>query len=75
MAGRDALDVLHLVDASGIATAADQGCQSVVAAIRSATQGCQVLNSFSPKHRWIATMVNLQVLRRIAATATEAITS
>jgi hypothetical protein len=74
MGGGGALDVIHVVDAGGITATTDQGCQSVVAAIRTATQGRQVINGFSAKRRWVAAMVNLQVLSRIAASATEAIT-
>jgi hypothetical protein len=62
VAWRDAPHVIHMVDTGGITATTDQGCQSVMAAIRSAAQGGQVINGFGAKHCWVAAMANLQGL-------------
>lgn len=57
-----------------IAAAPDNGGDCGVAAVRAATQGCQIVHCLSAVRQAVATVVNLQPLGRVAATTAIAVT-
>lgn len=56
-----------------VAPPADGGGEGVVAAVRAATQSCQVVHRFGAVREAIAAVVDFQPLGRVATAAAEAI--